>query len=161
VYNSACRHILELLVSRLLSAFASSTIVIMSAIPNLPEDTPLIATNGATHSASNPSVLSASSFKLHDTPIENFRPLKVIVIGAGYSGIYCGIRIPERLRNVELVIYEKNEGVGGAWWENRYNLTSLFAATTPRANASTHRADWNSQISGLCMRCAWSVFTQP
>jgi cation diffusion facilitator CzcD-associated flavoprotein CzcO len=57
---------------------------------------------------------------LHDTPIENFRPLRVIVIGAGYSGIYCGIRIPERLRNVELVIYEKNEGVGGTWYENRY-----------------------------------------
>jgi cation diffusion facilitator CzcD-associated flavoprotein CzcO len=43
----------------------------------------------------------------------------LIVIGAGYSGIYCGIRIPERLRNVELVIYEKNAGVGGTWYENR------------------------------------------
>lgn len=50
---------------------------------------------------------------IHDTPVENHRPLKVIVIGAGYSGIYCGIRIPERLRNCELVIYEKNAGVGG------------------------------------------------
>jgi ribulose 1,5-bisphosphate synthetase/thiazole synthase len=44
----------------------------------------------------------------------------VIVIGAGYSGIYCGIRIPEKLRNVELVIYEKNAGVGGTWYENRW-----------------------------------------
>jgi cation diffusion facilitator CzcD-associated flavoprotein CzcO len=26
-----------------------------------------------------------------------------------------GIRIPERLRNVDLVIYEKNAGVGGTW----------------------------------------------
>ena len=52
---------------------------------------------------------------LHDTPIENLRPLKVIVIGAGYSGIYLGIRIPERLRNCELVIYEKNAGIGGTW----------------------------------------------
>ena len=31
-----------------------------------------------------------------------------------------GIRIPERLRNVDLQIYEKNEGVGGTWFENRY-----------------------------------------
>lgn len=45
--------------------------------------------------------------------------MKVVVIGAGYSGIYCGIRIPERLRNVDLVIYEKNAGVGGTWYENR------------------------------------------
>jgi hypothetical protein len=91
----------------------------MSAVPNIAEDTPLIATNGTTNGVSNLSISSNSSFKLHDTPIENFRPLKVIVIGAGYSGIYCGIRVPERLRNVELVIYEKNEGVGGTWWENR------------------------------------------
>ncbi|TKA75447.1 hypothetical protein B0A55_04873 [Friedmanniomyces simplex] len=52
---------------------------------------------------------------LHDTPIENQRPIKVIVIGAGYSGVYCAIRIPERLRNCELVVYEKNSGVGGTW----------------------------------------------
>jgi len=55
-----------------------------------------------------------------DQPIENFRPMRVIVIGAGFSGIYLGIRIPQRLRNVELAIYEKNEGVGGTWFENHY-----------------------------------------
>lgn len=54
-------------------------------------------------------------WSVHDSPIENQRPIKVIVIGAGYSGIYLGIRIPERLRNCKLVIYEKNKGVGGAW----------------------------------------------
>jgi hypothetical protein len=86
----------------------------MSAIPNLPTDTPGIHANGvANNNARTP-------FKLRDTPVENLRPLKVIVVGAGYSGIYCGIRIPERLRNVELVIYEKNAGVGGTWYENRY-----------------------------------------
>ncbi|KAH7039550.1 uncharacterized protein B0I36DRAFT_370652 [Microdochium trichocladiopsis] len=46
--------------------------------------------------------------------------MKVIIIGAGFSGIYCGVRIPERLRNVTLKIYEKNEGIGGTWFENRY-----------------------------------------
>ncbi|KUJ11162.1 flavin-binding monooxygenase [Mollisia scopiformis] len=57
---------------------------------------------------------------IKDEPVENLRPLKVRVIGAGYSGIYLGIRIPQRLRNVDLQIYEKNEGIGGTWWENRY-----------------------------------------
>jgi hypothetical protein len=90
----------------------------MSAIPNLPTDTPVIHTNGNTNDT------ASTSFKLSDTPVENFRPLKVIVIGAGYSGIYCGIRIPERLRNVELVIYEKNAGVGGTWYENRWGMIS-------------------------------------
>lgn len=55
-----------------------------------------------------------------DAPVENFRPMKVVVIGAGFSGIYCGVRIPQRLRNVELCIYEKNPDVGGSWYENRY-----------------------------------------
>ena len=57
---------------------------------------------------------------LEDHPVENFRPLRVVVIGAGFSGIYLGIRIPQLLRNVELTIYDKNTGVGGTWWENRY-----------------------------------------
>ncbi|KAL6821577.1 hypothetical protein V8C40DRAFT_267898 [Trichoderma camerunense] len=52
--------------------------------------------------------------------VENFRPMSVIIIGAGFSGIYCGVRIPERLRNVKLTIYEKNSGIGGTWHENRY-----------------------------------------
>lgn len=46
--------------------------------------------------------------------------MKVIAIGAGFSGIYLSIRVPEWLRNVELVVYEKNDGLGGTWWENRY-----------------------------------------
>lgn len=57
---------------------------------------------------------------IKDTPVENFRKMRVVVIGAGFSGIYLGVRIPQRLRNVELAIYEKNEDVGGTWYENRY-----------------------------------------
>lgn len=52
---------------------------------------------------------------LKDVPVENFRKIRVIVIGAGFSGIYLAIRIPEWLRNVDLTIYEKNDGVGGTW----------------------------------------------
>ncbi|KAH6854618.1 hypothetical protein B0I37DRAFT_349914 [Chaetomium sp. MPI-CAGE-AT-0009] len=59
-------------------------------------------------------------FTIKDAPIENLRPLRVVVVGAGFSGILAAIRIPERLRNVELVVYEKNEGVGGVWWLNKY-----------------------------------------
>ncbi|KAH6630703.1 hypothetical protein B0J18DRAFT_364269 [Chaetomium sp. MPI-SDFR-AT-0129] len=59
-------------------------------------------------------------FTLKDASVENLRPFRVIVVGAGFSGILAAIRIPERLRNVELVVYDKNEGVGGVWWSNRY-----------------------------------------
>lgn len=56
-------------------------------------------------------------FTIKDAPIENLRPFRVVVVGAGFSGILAAIRIPERLRNVELAVYEKNEGVGGVWYE--------------------------------------------
>jgi cation diffusion facilitator CzcD-associated flavoprotein CzcO len=61
-----------------------------------------------------------SDYEAKDVPIDNFHPIKVIVIGAGFSGIYCGVRFPQRIKNLDLTIYEKNEGVGGTWWENRY-----------------------------------------
>ena len=66
-------------------------------------------TNGSRTTSSPPPLKSSS--------VENFRRLRVVVIGAGFSGIYLGIRIPEWLRNVDLCIYEKNDGLGGTWWE--------------------------------------------
>ena len=84
----------------------------MSGIPNLPETVERTAYTAADSSASH--------INLEDTPIDNFRRLRVIVIGAGFSGINCGIRIPQRLRNIDLTIYEKNADIGGTWFENRY-----------------------------------------
>lgn len=55
-------------------------------------------------------------FTIKDDVVENMRSLRVIVVGAGFSGILAAIRIPERLRNVELVVYEKGERVGGVWY---------------------------------------------
>ncbi|KAK9349967.1 hypothetical protein V1523DRAFT_421257 [Lipomyces doorenjongii] len=48
------------------------------------------------------------------------RSIKVIVIGAGVSGIIAGIRFHQRIPNLDLAIYDKNPDVGGVWYENRY-----------------------------------------
>ncbi|VUC29945.1 unnamed protein product [Clonostachys rosea] len=53
-------------------------------------------------------------------PVDHARPIKVICIGAGMSGILCGIRFPQRIPNLDLTIYDKNDEVGGVWYENRY-----------------------------------------
>ncbi|KAF5374223.1 hypothetical protein D9758_004660 [Tetrapyrgos nigripes] len=45
---------------------------------------------------------------------------QVVVIGAGFSGITAGIRLLQRVRNLDLTIYEANAGVGGTLWTNRY-----------------------------------------
>lgn len=52
--------------------------------------------------------------------IDNLRPMKVIVIGAGISGILAAIRFSQRIQNLDLTIYDKNPEVGGTWYENRY-----------------------------------------
>ena len=50
------------------------------------------------------------------------RPVRVIIIGAGLSGIAAVKIFKERFSGnaVDLVIYEKNEDVTGTWLENRY-----------------------------------------
>ncbi len=49
------------------------------------------------------------------------RRSKVIVAGAGCSGLDFAHAVESGgLKNVDLRIYEKNAGLGGTWWENRY-----------------------------------------
>ncbi|PYI32725.1 monooxygenase [Aspergillus indologenus CBS 114.80] len=48
------------------------------------------------------------------------RRLRVVVIGAGISGIQIAHDLTSRMRNIDLEIYDKNEGAGGTWFENRY-----------------------------------------
>ena len=42
----------------------------------------------------------------------------VVVIGCGQSGLLAGIRLQEA--GIPFTIVEKNDGVGGTWWENSY-----------------------------------------
>ncbi|KAJ3519792.1 hypothetical protein NM208_g13982 [Fusarium decemcellulare] len=46
--------------------------------------------------------------------------MKVIVIGAGMSGIIASIFFPRAIENLELAIYDKNADIGGTWFENVY-----------------------------------------
>lgn len=55
-----------------------------------------------------------------DHPIDDWRPIKCICVGVGMSGITVGAMLPKSVSNLELVLYEKNEDVGGSWYENRY-----------------------------------------
>lgn len=47
------------------------------------------------------------------------KKLRIAVLGAGVSGINFFKRAEERLKNVEIICYEKNTDVGGTWHENR------------------------------------------
>ncbi|KAG6812856.1 hypothetical protein H0H92_015954 [Tricholoma furcatifolium] len=60
------------------------------------------------------------AYELPSFSVDEARPMKVVAIGAGYTGITAGIRFRQRVKNVDLTIYESNSGVGGAWHVNRY-----------------------------------------
>ena len=98
-----------------------------TAAPSLVVDTPADKQpNGSTEKTANgdanheANIFGTAPMTVKDAPVENFRPLKVVAIGAGFSGIYLSIRLPEWLKNVELIVYEKNADLGGTWLENRY-----------------------------------------
>lgn len=60
-------------------------------------------------------------YTIVEQPIGTRRPLRVVCLGAGYSGLMMGIVFNERMKdaNAEFVIYERNADLGGTWYENR------------------------------------------
>ncbi|KIA75798.1 hypothetical protein HK57_00412 [Aspergillus ustus] len=61
-------------------------------------------------------------YQIVEQPIGTRRPIRVACMGAGYSGLMMAIVFSLRMqdKNAELVIYERNEDLGGTWLENRY-----------------------------------------
>jgi cation diffusion facilitator CzcD-associated flavoprotein CzcO len=60
-------------------------------------------------------------YTIVEQPIGTRRPIRVVCLGAGYSGLMMGIVFNERMKdaNAEFVIYERNADLGGTWYENR------------------------------------------
>lgn len=56
---------------------------------------------------------------LSNVAVDEVRPIKVICIGAGFSGILTAIRLPQKIPKLELIIYDKNHDLGGTWLENQ------------------------------------------
>ena len=47
-------------------------------------------------------------FQCEEHSIDNLRPIRVIVIGAGPCGIISAIRLCQRIKNISIQIYDKN-----------------------------------------------------
>ncbi|EME43712.1 hypothetical protein DOTSEDRAFT_171529 [Dothistroma septosporum NZE10] len=61
------------------------------------------------------------AYLLSRVPTFSSRPLKIIAVGAGFSGLSIARAVHTgQLSNASIVVYEKNAGVGGTWYENRY-----------------------------------------
>lgn len=57
---------------------------------------------------------------IEERSVDEARPLRIVVIGAGISGIFACIRLVQRIPNLDLCVYDKNADIGGTWFENRY-----------------------------------------
>lgn len=62
--------------------------------------------------------VDARSVAWNDVPLEARRRFRVVVVGAGMSGLLAAIRLEEA--GIPYVVIEKNEDVGGTWRENAY-----------------------------------------
>lgn len=67
-----------------------------------------------------PATKGASKPKHRDAPIHANRAMRVIIIGAGASGIYMAYKLKYYFTDVVFDVYEKNADIGGTWFENRY-----------------------------------------
>lgn len=76
---------------------------------------PTTAKDAVTAEAKSVSEESSSSakaeFDLEEHPIDQPRPIKVGVIGAGLSGVTAGVLLPAKLPGLDLRIYDKNPDV--------------------------------------------------
>lgn len=53
-------------------------------------------------------------------PIHTERHIRIIVVGAGPSGLLLAYKLQRSFRKFSLILYEKNPEVSGTWFENRY-----------------------------------------
>ncbi|KAI9819853.1 MAG: hypothetical protein M1827_006422 [Pycnora praestabilis] len=66
--------------------------------------------------ANNPSSIS----KKNGYDANSYTYYPVIVVGAGETGIAMGCRLKEVLGFDQFRIFDRQEGIGGTWWINRY-----------------------------------------
>ncbi|KIW33870.1 uncharacterized protein PV07_00685 [Cladophialophora immunda] len=67
-----------------------------------------------------PHLTISEDYTVSEEPLGTIRPVRVISIGAGASGINLAYQFTKNMQNSTLNIYEKNPAVGGTWYENRY-----------------------------------------
>ena len=87
--------------------------------------------------------LRAPSWRKDD--IDPDRPFRVAVVGAGMSGLAAAYRL--RQAGVSVEIFEKNDDVGGTWWENRYPGCRVDVPNHLYSYSFAQRDDWPQQFS--------------
>ena len=72
-------------------------------------------------------------------------PPRVAIIGAGMAGLLAAYRL--RQAGIEPVVFEKNEDIGGTWWENTYPGCRLDTPNFAYSYSFAHKPDWPHEFS--------------
>ena len=66
--------------------------------------------------------MNGNRYAIREAPLHMPRPVRIVGIGAGASGINMIRTLRQTLAGLsfEHIVYEKNGDVGGTWFENRY-----------------------------------------
>jgi 4-hydroxyacetophenone monooxygenase len=81
----------------------------------------------------------------HKSSIDPDRPFLVVIVGAGMSGLLAAHRLQQA--GVSYVIVEKNDDVGGTWFENRYPGCRVDVPNHLYSYSFAQRNDWPQQFS--------------
>lgn len=68
-----------------------------------------------------PELRNGARYEIPEVSIGTRKPIRVVTVGAGYSGLMVAIMFNEKMKdaNAELTIYEKHAELGGTWLVNR------------------------------------------
>lgn len=72
------------------------------------------------------------------------RPVKVVISGAGLSGITTGILINGKVDDVDLSILERHEEAGGVWYKNTYPGVRCDVPSHSYQLSFDPKTDWKS-----------------
>ena len=71
---------------------------------------------------------------------------RILIIGAGFSGLALGLRLLERGEHSFLIL-DKANGIGGTWWVNRYPGCACDVQSHLYSLSFVPKPDWSSQFA--------------
>ena len=82
--------------------------------------------------------LRSPDWDISDYGVE--RRFSVAIIGAGMSGILAAYRLKQA--GVNFVLFEKNDGIGGTWFENTYPGCRVDVSNHVYSYSFMQKHDW-------------------
>ncbi|KAJ3530966.1 hypothetical protein NM688_g7640 [Phlebia brevispora] len=126
------------------TASTSSTAAMLDYLRNLLQGDATATPTTPIHDAA---VEHNVDFQLGDFAIDDYKPMKIIAIGAGMSGILASIRFRQYIHNLTLTIYEKEDRIGGTWHVNRYPGVACDVPSHSYQYSFENKSDWSAVYS--------------